>query len=73
MMNTKAFITWIRIKMLWTIACSIGAVGILIVTTILSSALDFTFYLLGILFIIWYLINYLIDMFQPVPVMPKRK
>lgn len=64
---------WVYVKYAWNIGITLGCIVVIILDNIYQYPLEQTFYLIGIIGAIWYIINYLIDMFQPLPPMIVRR
>lgn len=64
----KRFIYWVRIRMIWSIIGVMFTIGFIIADRIAGYEIQETFYLLGLIFVIWYIIKDLIELFQPMPI-----
>lgn len=65
--------TWIVVKIIWNLSL-VGLSLIVVILGLNQWELSQVFYLLGIIFFIWFMLNEILELFKPIPVLvPPQK
>ena len=59
--------TWIVVKMIWNLSL-VGLSLVIVIIGLNKWELSQLFYLIGIIFFVWFMLNEILQLFKPIPV-----